>query len=202
MNKRNEMRTMTEYDLRQFENDDFVSIFEQCTPLDLRDYLDLSSTPIDYTFLESTSVPEFLQEKVPPDLAFSFTEYIQEKAQVRNPTHEHVQENRVPLLPAPPQPIHVEVEPMPKRHRGRTRSKPPKESQPQLVIDVPSWLPDGWTVKKWVRRNGASAGHVDKYYVSPDGRQFRSKKEVVKYLDDMQANKHKEILGLKRDKHK
>ncbi|KAG8651062.1 hypothetical protein MANES_07G091450v8 [Manihot esculenta] len=112
--------------------------------------------------------PEFLQEKVPSDLAFSFTEYIQEKAQVRNPTHEHVEENRVPLLPAPPQPIHVEVEPLPKRHR----TQPPKESQrrrgrrrPQLVNDVPSWLPDGWTVKKWVRRNGASAGHVDKILV-------------------------------------
>jgi len=41
---------------------------------------------------------------------------------------------------------------------------------------------DGWRVERRTRASGASAGHVDAYYVSPDGLRFRSKAEVARLL--------------------
>ncbi|KAH0906816.1 hypothetical protein HID58_038643 [Brassica napus] len=47
-----------------------------------------------------------------------------------------------------------------------------------------NWLPSGWRVEDKVRTSGATAGSVDKYYYEPiTGRKFRSKTEVLYYLE-------------------
>lgn len=50
--------------------------------------------------------------------------------------------------------------------------------------DRPDWLPPGWTFVERVRSSGASAGSRDKYFMDPvTNRRFRSKKEVLLYLE-------------------
>ncbi|KAE8678913.1 Detected protein of confused Function [Hibiscus syriacus] len=52
------------------------------------------------------------------------------------------------------------------------------------VVAPESWLPPGWLIEDRVRSSGATAGLVDKYYVEPSsGRKFRSKKEVLYFLE-------------------
>ncbi|GMI81782.1 methyl-CPG-binding domain 6 [Hibiscus trionum] len=52
------------------------------------------------------------------------------------------------------------------------------------VVPPETWLPAGWLIEDRVRSSGATAGLVDKYYVDPSsGRKFRSKKEVLHYLE-------------------
>ncbi|KAL6195575.1 hypothetical protein ACLB2K_031193 [Fragaria x ananassa] len=46
------------------------------------------------------------------------------------------------------------------------------------------WLPAGWRVEYKVRSSGATAGSTDRYYYDPvSGRRFRSKKEVLHFLE-------------------
>ncbi|MCD7462721.1 hypothetical protein HAX54_049256 [Datura stramonium] len=48
----------------------------------------------------------------------------------------------------------------------------------------PSWLPDNWNIETRVRTSGATAGTVDRYYHEPgSGRKFRSKNEVLYFLE-------------------
>ncbi|KAK8485067.1 hypothetical protein V6N11_031087 [Hibiscus sabdariffa] len=52
------------------------------------------------------------------------------------------------------------------------------------VVAPESWLPPGWLIEDRVRSSGATAGVVDRYYFEPSsGRRFRSKKEVVYFLE-------------------
>ncbi|KAK8581552.1 hypothetical protein V6N12_071771 [Hibiscus sabdariffa] len=52
------------------------------------------------------------------------------------------------------------------------------------VVPPETWLPVGWLIEDRVRSSGATAILVDKYYVDPSsGRKFRSKKEVLYYLE-------------------
>ena len=44
-------------------------------------------------------------------------------------------------------------------------------------------LPGDWSVKIVKRVNGATRGQVDHYYFTPGGRKFRSKVEVLKFLE-------------------
>ncbi|KAJ0261413.1 Methyl-CpG-binding domain-containing protein 6 [Hirschfeldia incana] len=61
----------------------------------------------------------------------------------------------------------------------QSESKTRKRSAP-----LDSWLPDGWRVEDKVRTSGATAGSVDKYYYEPvTGRRFRSRTEVLYYLE-------------------
>ena len=53
----------------------------------------------------------------------------------------------------------------------------------KYTIDHGYTLPDNWSVKSVKRGDGASRGHVDHYYFTPGGRKFRSKVEVLKFLD-------------------
>ncbi|KFK27470.1 hypothetical protein AALP_AA8G387500 [Arabis alpina] len=46
-----------------------------------------------------------------------------------------------------------------------------------------SWLPPGWRIEDKVRTSGATAGIRDRYYYSPGGHKFRSKTEVLHYLE-------------------
>lgn len=45
-------------------------------------------------------------------------------------------------------------------------------------------LPHGWRREEVARKNGLSAGKIDVYYYSPDGRKFRSKTQLSKVLKD------------------
>ncbi|KAJ8439875.1 hypothetical protein Cgig2_003941 [Carnegiea gigantea] len=76
-------------------------------------------------------------------------------------------------------------------HRGPTdppeirqpSDQKPGSDPPPAEMEIPGWLPPGWTVVERVRASGASAGTRDKYYLeSVTKRRFRSKKEVLYYL--------------------
>ncbi|RZC78764.1 hypothetical protein C5167_002953 [Papaver somniferum] len=72
----------------------------------------------------------------------------------------------------------IGLQPYPKCKRMRR-----SESQTRL-----DWLPEGWEIEQKERKNGASAGNFDKYYVEPaqEGRRrrkFRSKNEVLEFLE-------------------
>ncbi|XP_010264451.1 PREDICTED: uncharacterized protein LOC104602459 isoform X2 [Nelumbo nucifera] len=80
------------------------------------------------------------------------------------------------------------VEPLsqfPPRKRGRGAAKTGLE----LAIvpasqDLPDWLPPGWRMESRVRSSGVTAGMRDRYFYDPvSGRQFRSKREVLCFLE-------------------
>ncbi|KAK9176055.1 hypothetical protein WN944_028068 [Citrus x changshan-huyou] len=56
-----------------------------------------------------------------------------------------------------------------------------------LIYGQPSCMKNTWNIRKKIRQHGASAGRVDKYYESPDGCKFRSRKEVEVYLSKGKA---------------
>jgi hypothetical protein len=61
----------------------------------------------------------------------------------------------------------------------QTESKSRKRAAPG-----DNWLPPGWRVEDKIRTSGATAGSVDKYYYEPNtGRKFRSRTEVLYYLE-------------------
>ncbi|XP_047003725.1 methyl-CpG-binding domain protein 2 isoform X2 [Schistocerca americana] len=47
-----------------------------------------------------------------------------------------------------------------------------------------SALPKGWQREEVIRKSGLSAGKVDVYYYSPNGKKFRSKPQLARYLGD------------------
>ncbi|CAN7114746.1 methyl-CpG-binding domain-containing protein 6 [Brassica rapa] len=72
-----------------------------------------------------------------------------------------------------------QVNPSPDNSAHQSESKSRKRSAP-----LDNWLPDGWRVEDKVRTSGAKAGSVDKYYYEPvTGRRFRSRTEVLYYLE-------------------
>ncbi|ESQ42420.1 hypothetical protein EUTSA_v10014530mg [Eutrema salsugineum] len=70
--------------------------------------------------------------------------------------------------------------PSPDRSAHQAESKSRKRAAP----GDSNWLPPGWRVEDKVRTSGATAGSVDKYYYEPiTGRKFRSRTEVLYYLE-------------------
>lgn len=49
---------------------------------------------------------------------------------------------------------------------------------------TPAGLPPGWRREVVVRKSGQSAGKYDVYYFSPNGKKFRSKPQIVRYLGE------------------
>ncbi|MCO5551800.1 hypothetical protein L7F22_005302 [Adiantum nelumboides] len=53
----------------------------------------------------------------------------------------------------------------------------------RYITQSPAWLPPGWITEVQTRRSGTTAGTRDKYYKDlVSGRRFRSKNEVIYYL--------------------
>ncbi|KAH9304423.1 hypothetical protein KI387_008827 [Taxus chinensis] len=62
------------------------------------------------------------------------------------------------------------------------------------IIQNPDWLPSGWITEIRTRKSGLSAGQTDKYYFQPgNGGRFRSKAEVMRYLQTGSKDKPKSI---------
>ncbi|XXG54609.1 hypothetical protein AAC387_Pa03g2446 [Persea americana] len=92
-------------------------------------------------------------------------------------TIEQPREGEEPDIPTSPSEA-ITTQPAKTRPSRKGRKKHTEESQ------RPDWLPEGWTSRVEVRRNGASAGAKDRYYFAPgSGRRFRSKKEVEKFIE-------------------
>jgi methyl-CpG-binding domain protein 2 len=53
--------------------------------------------------------------------------------------------------------------------------------KPQRKRDT-GWLPPDWTVQEVQRKKGKTQGRVDVYFLSPLGKKYRSKVEVIKAL--------------------
>ncbi|KAL7127086.1 hypothetical protein ABFS83_14G231000 [Erythranthe nasuta] len=65
-----------------------------------------------------------------------------------------------------------------------TTARAVRRRDPDEMLKRPSWLPEDWKIDLRVRSSGATAGLIDRYYVEPTGnRKFRSKNEVVHYLE-------------------
>ncbi|GAB2274374.1 Methyl-CpG-binding domain protein 5 [Dionaea muscipula] len=47
----------------------------------------------------------------------------------------------------------------------------------------PPWLPKDWRFIKRVRVHGRTKGVVDKFYISPEGKKFRSKKGALEFIE-------------------
>ena len=67
---------------------------------------------------------------------------------------------------------------------GATLRKP--DTEDGVYFDDPK-LPEGWTRKCVQRSTGKSAGQWDVYIYSPTGRKLRSKKEVRRYLEEIDS---------------
>ncbi|KAK4850213.1 hypothetical protein QYF36_004832 [Acer negundo] len=80
----------------------------------------------------------------------------------------------------PPPPSQEDLTPEVQQQQDELPCPPPQ--QPQQDLRAAAWLPAGWSIKKRTRVNGASAGNKDKYYLSPEGRKFRSRNAVEAYL--------------------
>lgn len=60
------------------------------------------------------------------------------------------------------------------------------------IIQSPDWLPRGWFTELKTRGGGSSAGTKDKYYYDPvTQRRFRSKVEVLNYLETGMIGRYK-----------
>ncbi|XP_050140976.1 methyl-CpG-binding domain-containing protein 5-like [Malus sylvestris] len=70
---------------------------------------------------------------------------------------------------------------------GAGRAKRKGVSEP-----LENWLPPGWSVQEKVRSSGLTAGSTDRYYFDPvSGRRFRSKIEVLRFLETGTTKKAK-----------
>ncbi|XP_010535494.1 PREDICTED: methyl-CpG-binding domain-containing protein 6 [Tarenaya hassleriana] len=72
------------------------------------------------------------------------------------------------------------------RDRAENTAQPAAESKTRkrAAAGDSNWLPPDWRVEDRVRTSGATAGSVDRYYYEPvTGRKFRSKTEVLYYLE-------------------
>lgn len=76
-----------------------------------------------------------------------------------------------------------------------TNTAPPAGALPRRVLESPDWLPPGWVAKGKVRATGVTAGSLDRYYYDPvSGLQFRSKKEVLYFIETGTKRKRAKIM--------
>ncbi|KAI3889566.1 hypothetical protein MKX03_007510 [Papaver bracteatum] len=78
----------------------------------------------------------------------------------------------------------------------KPRKRGTKESKVKIGLiegpDLPDWLPQGWQLERKKRENGVNTGMVETFYYDPEkGRQFRSKSEVLLFLESGMRRKRK-----------
>ncbi|RZC78763.1 hypothetical protein C5167_002960 [Papaver somniferum] len=78
----------------------------------------------------------------------------------------------------------------------KPRKRGTKESKVKIGLiegpDLPDWLPEGWQLERKKRENGVNTGMVETFYYDPEkGRQFRSKSEVLLFLESGTRRKRK-----------
>ncbi|KAJ4978355.1 hypothetical protein NE237_009135 [Protea cynaroides] len=57
---------------------------------------------------------------------------------------------------------------------------------------TPDWLPPGWLMENRIRTTGVTAGLKDRYFYDPvSGRQFRSKKEVLCFIETGSSGRYR-----------
>lgn len=73
----------------------------------------------------------------------------------------------------------------------RKKSDKVKRSDPKLKPKVSSanWCPSGWSRQRVQRVNGISAGQWDTFWISPDGRKFRSRGDVERFISNEEEKK-------------
>lgn len=71
-----------------------------------------------------------------------------------------------------------------------------KPRKPVKFVESPDWLPKGWLTEVRIRETG----HKDKYYNDPVTlRHFRSRKEVLNFLEKSKVDRHKPTPKMKPD---
>ncbi|KAF8397486.1 hypothetical protein HHK36_016403 [Tetracentron sinense] len=100
--------------------------------------------------------------------------------------------------PAPePEPEPVKSEPVSESRTPQQGKRGPAKMGSELAIvplsrETPDWLPQGWRMEEKVRSSGATAGSKDRYFYDPiSGRQFRSKKEVLCFMETGTSGRYK-----------
>ncbi|KAE8023302.1 hypothetical protein FH972_009015 [Carpinus fangiana] len=79
----------------------------------------------------------------------------------------------------------------PEQNAASTAGAQPRRAAPA----APDWLPPGWYTEDRVRSSGATAGLVDRYYFDPvSGSRFRSKTEVLYFLETGTKRKKKKLM--------
>ncbi|XP_031487041.1 methyl-CpG-binding domain-containing protein 5-like isoform X1 [Nymphaea colorata] len=79
---------------------------------------------------------------------------------------------------------------------------PEKPASEMMAVNRPEWLPAGWTTGIKVRTSGATAGARDKYFYDPvSNRRFRSKKEVLSFLQTGKLGRYKPKVRKESDAH-
>lgn len=94
--------------------------------------------------------------------------------------HDHNQEKGILLQEQMEKALGQAIEPAFRTPDGRGG----KSRRHTEIIQSPDWLPTGWFTELKTRGGGSSAGTKDKYYYDPvTQRRFRSKIEVLSYLE-------------------
>lgn len=79
---------------------------------------------------------------------------------------------------------------------GTTWPNTPPSNKPRKAVESPDWLPKGWLTEIRIRESG----HKDKYYRDPVTlRQFRSRKEVLTFLEKAKLDRHKPTPKMKSE---
>ncbi|KAK3169183.1 hypothetical protein Dsin_000041 [Dipteronia sinensis] len=154
---------------------------------------DINSSSFDIGF----STPMYLDVVSDPDLADIRVALLEPIFEPLDPIFQ-----QPPPPPPPPTTTQQELLPQPPSqedlppevHQQQDELPPPQQ---ELPPPPPAWLPAGWSIEKKTRMNGASAGNTDKYYLSPEGRKFRSRNAVEAYLSgqDTKVCKRRRLMG-------
>ncbi|KAJ8636742.1 hypothetical protein MRB53_011009 [Persea americana] len=74
----------------------------------------------------------------------------------------------------------------------RERKRKTEEERDEFWSQRPDWLPEGWTMNVKVRNDGTTASIRDRYYYEPGtSHQFRSRKEVEKFIQIGEVPRYK-----------
>eukprot|EP00657_Telonema_sp_P-1_P008887 TRINITY_DN3116_c0_g1_i2.p2 TRINITY_DN3116_c0_g1~~TRINITY_DN3116_c0_g1_i2.p2 ORF type:complete len:115 (-),score=33.49 TRINITY_DN3116_c0_g1_i2:93-437(-) len=71
-----------------------------------------------------------------------------------------------------------------------------RDNKRRLLKDDEDWLPQGWSVQERLRMKPDERGRVDRFYISPVGKSFRSRSQVERFLG-IRTDQEGEAVGMK-----